>query len=775
MDGVVGLPTTDRDPESLIADLALEEPRPELQRVGSYDLVRVLGRGGMGTVYLARHHLIGSHVAVKILHGEYCRDPTIVRRFFAEARAVNLIGHENIIKIFDLAATDDGRFYYVMEYLEGYTLGEAVPKSIALELIAPALLQVLDALQAAHERSVVHRDLKPANILLAKQGDRTVAKVLDFGIAKLNSVEASWHTQTGQILGTPQYMSPEQCLGGVVDARSDLYSLGAIMYRLATGRVPFEASSIPQIMFAHVSQPPTPPRDLDPTISPAFEALILRALAKDPADRFADAAAMASAFREALASSNGLAKTAAHGVSRGLARPAIHPEAPKNPTQAPSAPPLEAPSRAPSSPNPHVTPRNFELFTGRPSSPPAAPEGSPSDREAAAEPLEDKPMRAARPRTQSSIDRYGTGQTFELSSIKPAGRGSSSSHEVHVRISDPAGFMTRLLDKEISRSGIFVAAEQSLPLNSFIDLVIWSPNGAHHSAVCARVVRLVDEDEAKHWGGRPGMAIEILELGPEVRASLEGLLSPHGRTTRSDPPRRTSDDPQPDDLVQLIERFHKVTDPYALLSIPLHADAAAAQRSAKRAIQRLDPAAHLDPSPRQIAHLEEIQRRVEAALGLLTDPKRRAEYDASVHNYLGIATAIGHGIDVHLLANVRASFLLTHPDAERRAREHTHLAVAAQCGGRLVEARGEFEQALMLDPLDLELQRRYWALRHAMMSPGTAVTHAASSVPPDSRPPEDITVYRSTVPSHAPESARPSAQPAEARRSWTPDLHRRSK
>ena len=296
--------------------------------VGSFRIVRPLGRGGMGTVYLGEHPVIGSKVAIKFLHESMATSAALVSRFYDEARAVNLIGHENIVGIFDLSMLPPNRYYIVMEYLEGQTLSAMlragpVPPSAALEI----LLQLCDALHCAHERGVVHRDLKPDNVfVLRRHGRDHFVKLLDFGIAKLRDTDAGSHTAAGMIVGTPEYMAPEQCDNRAIDARTDVYALGAMAYQLATGRIPFAGTSIAQLLIAHLKDPPPPPREVNPAIHPALEAAVLRALAKRPEDRFADM----EAFGRALLA-----------VREELSRPAPAPAAP-----APPAPAAEPPRPA---------------------------------------------------------------------------------------------------------------------------------------------------------------------------------------------------------------------------------------------------------------------------------------------------------------------------------------------------------------------------------------------------------------------------------------------
>jgi serine/threonine protein kinase len=248
----------------------------------------------MGRVYCAVHPGIGGRVAIKLLPDSYSHDRRRLDRFFAEARAVNLIRHEKIVNVIDLATLPDGRPYIVMEYLDGAPLAAVVGKSPPHDALARFLVEVLDAVGAAHERGIVHRDLKPDNLFVTPNGH---AKVLDFGIAKLAHDDARGaSTRTGALLGTPRYMSPEQALAREVDARSDLYALGVVLYECVTGHPPFEATSTFELLKMHIEATPPHPRDRCPDLPKPLEDVILRALEKEPDERFASAKEMSAAL-----------------------------------------------------------------------------------------------------------------------------------------------------------------------------------------------------------------------------------------------------------------------------------------------------------------------------------------------------------------------------------------------------------------------------------------------------------------------------------------------
>ncbi|MER8016086.1 protein kinase [Streptomyces griseoluteus] len=263
---------------------------------GRYRLQDLLGEGGMAAVHLAHDSVLDRQVAIKTLHTELGREQAFRERFRREAQAVAKLTHTNIVSVFDTGEDEaDGMPYIVMEYVEGRPLGSvladdirqfgAMPADKALRITA----DVLAALEISHEKGLVHRDIKPGNVMTTKRG---VVKVMDFGIARAMQSGVTSMTQTGMVVGTPQYLSPEQALGRGVDARSDLYSVGIMLFQLVTGRLPFDADSPLAIAYAHVQEEPVAPSSINRALPPAVDALVARALRKNPAERFPTAEAM---------------------------------------------------------------------------------------------------------------------------------------------------------------------------------------------------------------------------------------------------------------------------------------------------------------------------------------------------------------------------------------------------------------------------------------------------------------------------------------------------
>ncbi|WP_445147990.1 Stk1 family PASTA domain-containing Ser/Thr kinase [Baekduia sp. Peel2402] len=309
----------------------MTDPTPETTSTiidGRYRVLARVGSGGMADVVCAEDLQLGRKVAIKLLHRRFAQDEEFVERFRREASSAAGLQHPHVVAVYDRGAWDD-TYYIAMEYLEGRTLKKLVQEEAPLEASRAIdfTIQILRAARFAHKRGIIHRDLKPHNVIVDAEGR---AKVTDFGIAKAG---ASDMTQTGSIMGTAQYLSPEQAQGHAVSAPSDLYSIGIILYEMLTGRVPFDGESAVTIALKQVGEAPVPPSQLNPAVPPALEAVVLKALEKDPARRFADADEFVAALEQAAA---GIVPVSAFGAT-GEATRVLQPTGPMVPLPPPDA------------------------------------------------------------------------------------------------------------------------------------------------------------------------------------------------------------------------------------------------------------------------------------------------------------------------------------------------------------------------------------------------------------------------------------------------------
>lgn len=261
-----------------------------------YEILKLIGEGGMANVYLARDTILDRRVAVKVLRGDLAGDEKFVRRFQREALSASSLSHPNIVEIYDVGE-DDGNFYIVMEYIEGKTLKQLIKKRGVLSLpeTMDIMLQLLDALKSAHDSYIIHRDIKPQNIMIKDSG---LVKITDFGIAMaLNSAQL---TQTNSVMGSVHYLPPEQASGKGSTIRSDIYSLGILMFEMLTGRVPFRGDSAVEIALKHMKEPLPSVRELNPVVPQSVENIILKAAAKNPKNRYHDVREMADDIKTCL-------------------------------------------------------------------------------------------------------------------------------------------------------------------------------------------------------------------------------------------------------------------------------------------------------------------------------------------------------------------------------------------------------------------------------------------------------------------------------------------
>lgn len=303
--------------------------------LGGCVITELLGQGGMARVYRANQTHLDRDVAIKVLPPYYASDQNFVDRFQLEARSLARLSHPNIVIVHN-AGQEHGLLYIIMEYVAGGNLRDYMAQSISLREVTRIIREIASALSYAHERGIIHRDVKPVNVLM----DPSRRAVLsDFGIAKVLATSAAV-TRSGAGVGTPEYMSPEQCRGVQVDARADIYALGVMLYEMLTGHTPFEADNYTALAHSHIYELPPPPSRYNPRISPAVQAVILKALEKDPANRFQQAMEMAVALEQAAAAQSPL-PPASERRSQG---PAALDQAPQPGAQVVTCPSCQAPN-----------------------------------------------------------------------------------------------------------------------------------------------------------------------------------------------------------------------------------------------------------------------------------------------------------------------------------------------------------------------------------------------------------------------------------------------
>jgi eukaryotic-like serine/threonine-protein kinase len=585
-------------------------------QVGSFRIVRMLGRGGMGAVYLAEHPAIGSKVAVKFLHESASADAAAVDRFYDEARAVNLVGHENIVGVFDLSVLPPARYYYVMEYLEGETLQALLQRGPApSDLALDVLLQLCDALQCAHEHGVVHRDLKPDNVFLVpRHGTRHFVKLVDFGIAKLRGAGAG-RTRAGVLVGTPEYMAPEQCDDGSVDARTDIYSLGIMAFELTTGRLPF-TGTVAQLLLSHLRRAPPRPSELAPGVDPRLEATILQAISKSPADRFPDMAAFGDALR---------------ATARRLTPP----------------------------PTLTITPIPGPLPTRTPT---------------------------------------------------PASTPTSLIPDLAVELRDGRSECRRLPVVELNRAGLFLRADGNLPpVFSRVALSVSHPSLRHPLAAAAEVVRLVTSADATAFRMVPGIALQLVDVAPEVRAAFAALAG--GVRGRPAPAASVPSGPgAPEARLAVLEARAK-GGPYALLRLPPDAELSEIRHAVRGLREELEALRAHPLAPAHPARALALLGRIDAAQAEIAAPAARLVFDARRGNWRGVRRCLAAGVPAALVEARRQELLAADPARAAEAQRQLARAQGARRLGNAAAAAAAWEAALAADPLDVSALDGYVAWR----------------------------------------------------------------
>ncbi|AKQ68602.1 Serine/threonine kinase [Myxococcus hansupus] len=626
-------------------------------RCGSFRLVRRLGRGGMGSVYLGEHVSIGSRVAVKVLHAHLTMYPELVQRFHAEARAVNLIGHENIVSIFDMDATPP-RPYLIMELLDGAPLSAWVGSPLAAGAVVSVLAQVCDALQAAHSRGIVHRDLKPDNIFVSrrKRGVPFV-KVLDFGIAKLGDAQMP-QTHAGIIVGTPEYMAPEQSLGRGVDGRADLYALGVIAYQLLTGRLPFTDEGMTAQLVAHQLRTPPPLRSVNPAVAAALEHVILRALAKKPEDRYPSIQAFRHALQVALAEEGRGAARQANPAPRG-ALPSTLPVAQgaiRGRSQVGSHAEVAAASQA------GLSPRRPELAT--------------------------------------------------------APRAPSVELPVQV-VLRPGENPVRLLGSGLSRGGLFLHGGHVLPpLCARLPMVLELESGP--LSVLCEVVRLVPPAQARVWGMPTGFGVQFVEATALLKAAVDAVLEKGTPVEPPQVRPAVVEDPTVTRTLEAWRR-RSAGDAYAVLALALDSDMVTVRLRTREAWRSLESLERKSLTPPQRAQVDALRIRVREAAEALGATVQRALYDAWRGNHRGVAKCLEAGLTAEQLESLRREFLARRPQAMGAARIHFQAGNALERDGQLSQALDQYERGLKLAPLEVDMLQRYRRLRRVLGGRSPAV------------------------------------------------------
>jgi len=606
------------------AGLTAQDNEPQLgQSAGSFVLKQIIGRGGMGTVYLAEHPAIGNKVAIKFLRASLVEQTEQVARFLAEARAAASIGHENIVSIYDVNVLPPNRHYIVMEYLEGETLGAyARDRAVSYGHAVPILTQLCKALQAAHDQGVVHRDIKPDNVFLIRRNDRErFVKLVDFGISKLRTaLFQSQATMTGNVMGTPDYMSPEQWEGRPTDGRADIYAVGVLAYRLLTGRLPFAAENLGELLRGHLMVTPPAPNTLVPGVPQGISDAVMKALEKRAEDRFQRIAELGEQL-------------------------ALH-------------------ARSASSASMGATP---------------TPQSTPVGRSA----------------------RITLGISAELRQ-----RGTDTAQ--------------RIVCLDISRSGAFLdlGTMPPPPLFSTLQLGVDVPSEGRLMLEC-QVVRHFTAEEAAAWGKPPGAGVEFVGLTPAAKEALDRFVRgiPKPSLLTPAPTARATLTRQEAGALALLQKYNKriATDPYDTLAMRADSEIPEIRAAARKALEQLQTERANELSRELAEKLDGWISAVQKAVATLGAVESRAAYDAEKGNFRGVARCIGAGLSLKSLEALRKTFLATRPNADVKAREHIYAGMESEARKDMNAAAAHYERGLALDPLNYQLQQRYWKLKHAQV------------------------------------------------------------
>lgn len=657
----------------------------EGQRHGPLVLKRRLGEGALGTVYLAEHGPTGHRFAVKVLHPHLAARPEMRKRFYVEARALRELTHRHVARVLDARPGPGGLPCLLMEYANGEPFSR-LPMPLAPVEAVELLTQALEAVEAAHARGLLHCDLSADNLVLTRdaRGERRV-KVLDFGASAVLSASLSEEERAcGMVVGSPAFIAPEQWSGEAVDGRADLYTLGVVGYLLVTGRLPFGFGRVGELA-------PPQPHSLNPSVPPALSAVLLRALAQRPDERFPDA----RAFREALALCLG-------PVTRATAR-----RAPLVQEQEPLA-------------DIEVVVDDVMQEAAAPASAPGMGTGVPWD--ILPQPIRLVPSMMVQP-VGGNVTIFGQlvpedGATPLHLALREAAHVATPAPVVEVSapcVPAPSGLGVRLglpvtgervsvRAGDVTTDGFFAAWDGVLP-----PLAARLPGEltfAGRTVMCeCDVVRHVTQDEARIWNVAAGVFVQFAEPDEPLRQLLAQALA------TAEKPRNA--EPRPDaELARMLSRAAAVAkDPYALLGAAPDVGFDEVRRRASAALRRLDAFRQRTLPAEQRRALESLRLRVEAAQRTLGEPLNRAGFDAVRGNLAGLARCVDAGLTEEAVEPLRRAFLAARPAAEGRARTLFTQGHALEVQRALRDALGRYAEALTLDPLNVSWLRHYQELR----------------------------------------------------------------
>lgn len=688
--------------------------------LGDYSLVRELGRGSTGVVYLAEHLATGLQVAIKVVHRHLLGDRVLARQMAREARFANQIALDTVVNVFDFSDEDPLGSYLVMEHLQGETLLDVASQRLPADEALALLSQVADALGEAHRRNIVHAALKPSNIFrTTTDSKQNLAKLLPFGVP---TGPAEPDEEPGDravaLLGSPEFRAPEQTLGAPPDPRMDVYCLGAIAYLLATGRVPFTAPTPQALERAHAEVVPAPPHRVNPRISRGWSAAIMRALEKSPERRFLNGSELAQAFRAAPAEPDPVATTTARFVLEapaGKSEPIAGGLSEGFVVADPPRPAQVAAAAAPASIGGGLA--DGVVVTNAQVAPPAAPASIGSglaDGFVVTTPA--PPTRVATPPgATASVDRRPAGPGAAPQPSAPTGLAEEAPSQglvLRAAITDErAQPLGDFVCSSVTRAGLIVCTPGPLPaLLSRVKLTFADLDGL----TCdAQVVHHLSADQAAQWKVSPGYGVQFGTLTPEQRARLEGAHQGLRPPETASGIARRPDDPA---ATEVLKRFsaERAADGYGMLSISKAAPFDAIRDRVRDAKRVLEGLAGRPLSLAQQQAFEEARLRLDQVGQTLSNAMSRVEFDAERGNFEGVARCISAGISVAEIEEVRLRFLKTHPGIAGKS----HGSILA---GQTLEARQQmplaletYAEALRSDPLNLTAQQRYWAVRRQL-------------------------------------------------------------